>query len=214
MTQASGRQRMLEYLQQHVGEWVHNQDLRNYAGINDVPRNIRAFKQQGWQIEVDGQGNNRLLSLEQGPARGRREGISGKLRFEVLTASDYRCAYCGRGIEDGVKLVVDHVVPVNWGGANTFENLKAACQECNGGKQAWVSSLSSDKLKDIMSLGSVEQRIEALFDAFPNQDIPSTMIQLVSRNAFDWQRALRRVRGRTGKQINPLPSRRGYRYDK
>ncbi len=67
-------------------------------------------------------------------------------------------------------------------------------------------------MRDIFQQPTVERRIEAVFDHLPNQEVPSLLIQLVSANAFDWQRALRRVREQTGKRIAPLRSRRGYRY--
>jgi hypothetical protein len=69
-------------------------------------------------------------------------------------------------------------------------------------------------MQQILSQSTVEARIEALFEAFPNQDIPSALIQLVSKGALDWQRALRRVRERTGKEIQPVSGKRAYRYFK
>ena len=67
-------------------------------------------------------------------------------------------------------------------------------------------------MKEVMDKSTVEQRIETLFDKLPNQDIPSTMIQLVSKGSLDWQRALRRIRQRTGKKILPVQGRTAYRY--
>ena len=110
-----------------------------------------------------GDGYNRLNSTEQGQAKGKRTAISQKTRYLVFQKSQFRCRACGRGADDGVKLVV-------------------------------------------------ERRIEALFDCSPNQDIPSLPIQLVSGNALDWHRAPRRLRERTGKNIQPVQGRRAYRY--
>lgn len=36
--------------------------------------------------------------------------------------------------EDGVKLHVDHVVPVSRGGKSTMDNLQTLCEDCNCGK--------------------------------------------------------------------------------
>ena len=77
-----------------------------------------------------------------------------------------------------------------------------------------ANSTPSEIMKEVMSKSTVEQRIESLFDKFSNQDIPSTMIQLVSKGALDWQRALRRIRQRTGKKILPVKGRTAYRYTK
>ena len=137
--------------------------------------------------------------MEKGTARGTRKAVSERIRYQVLSRDNFRCKACGRGVEDGIKLTVDHVRPVDWGGTNELVNLLTLCDECNRGKKAWVDAVPSHTLKSVMEKPTVEQRIETLFEEFPNQDIPSTMIQLVSKGSLDWQRALRRIRQRTGK---------------
>jgi 5-methylcytosine-specific restriction endonuclease McrA len=64
----------------------------------------------------------------------KRPSISKRVRFRVFTRFGYRCVYCGHGVEDGAKLVLDHVIAVANGGSNDEENLVAACQPCNAGK--------------------------------------------------------------------------------
>jgi 5-methylcytosine-specific restriction endonuclease McrA len=212
MPRSSGKSRLLQYLIDHLGDTTHNQTLRDASGLDDVARSLRELRQEGWDITVVGDGNIRLESDTQGQARGRRGPISEKTRYQVLQAGSFRCRACGRGPTDGVKLVVDHVVPVDWGGSSDLSNLQSLCEQCNHGKQAWVSDLPGDAMRVVFEQPSVERRIEALFDALPNQDVPSLLIQLASRNALDWQRALRRIRQRTGKQIEPTNDRRSYRY--
>lgn len=212
MKKPSRKQQVLEYLKEHIGEWIHNQKLRNLSGLNDVPRTIRLLRQEGWKIDVRGDGYVMLTSLERGAARGERKAISEKVRYQVFSRDAFRCKACGRGADNGVKLTVDHVTPVDWGGTNEMSNLITLCEECNRGKKAWVNSVPSQVMKEIMDKPTVEQRIEVLFDKFPNQDIQSTMIQLVSKGALDWQRALRRIRQRTGKKILPVQGRTAYRY--
>ena len=214
----SGKSIILEYLKQHVGKWVSNADLRASAhtkGLmltNDVPRTIRLLRQEGWKIDIRGDGYVMLISLEKGVGRGERKAISEKIRYEVLSRDEFKCQACGRAASEGVKLQIDHKVPVDWGGTNDISNLVTLCDECNRGKKAWTDSVPSASLTTIMNQPSVEKRIEALFDSFPNQDIPSTMIQLVSKGSLDWQRALRKVREKTGKKILPTKDRRGYHY--
>lgn len=209
----SAKEKIIEYLKQHLNTWVHNQNLRKISGANDTPRMIRALRQEGWQIEVRGDGYNRLTSPEKSAPKGARRS-SRKLRYEVLHRDNYRCRACGRGAEDGVKLQIDHIIPVDWGGATELSNLQTLCEECNAGKKAWIIGYRADLLKHIISQPTVEARIEALFDAFPNEDVPSHLIQLVSKGALDWQRALRRIRQRTGKKIQPTAGKRAYRYFK
>lgn len=210
----SGKGQILKYLKAHIGKWVHNQELREVSGLNDAPRTIRLLKQEGWEIDVRGDGYVMLTSLERGAARGTRKAISERLRYEVFSRDDFRCQACGRGAKNGAKLTVDHVVPVDWGGTNDKSNLLTLCEECNRGKKAWVDSVPSQNMEEIMDKPTVGSRIEALFDKFPNQDIPSEIIRLVSGGALDWQRALRGVRQKTGKKILPLRGRNAYRHVK
>lgn len=61
--------------------------------------------------------------------------VSKHLRYEILRRDNYTCRYCGaRGPE--VPLTVDHVTPTALGGADTPDNLAAACEPCNTGKAA------------------------------------------------------------------------------
>lgn len=210
----SAKEKIIDYLKQHLNEWVHNQELRQVAGVNDTPRVIRALKQEGWQIEVRGDGQNRLTSLKRMAPRGVRKPINRKLRYAVLHRDNFRCQACGRGVDDNVKLEIDHIIPVDWGGETEISNLQTLCEECNSGKKAWVSQHSFEQMQDIMSKPTVESRIEALFDTFPNEDIPSETIRLVSKGSLDWQRALRRIRQTSGKEILPIEGKRGYHYFK
>jgi len=214
MRKPSGKQLIIDYFKEHLGEWIHNQKLRQISGLNDTPRVIRALRQEGWQIEVRGDGYSRLISLELKEPRGIRKSVSLKMRFEVFHRDNFTCQACGRSVKNGIKLVTDHIIPVAWGGETELSNLQSLCEECNAGKQAWISGRPSEIMRHILSKPTVEARIEALFDAFPNEDIPSQLIRVVSKGALDWQRALRRVRERTGKRILPVKGRKAYRYFK
>ena len=82
--------------------------------------------------------------------------------YEVFSRDSFRCKACGRGADDGVKLTVDHVVPVDWCGTSDISNLVALCEECNRGKKAWIDSVPSQSMKDIMYKQTIEQRIEEI----------------------------------------------------
>jgi 5-methylcytosine-specific restriction endonuclease McrA len=47
---------------------------------------------------------------------------------EILRRDGYRCQYCGR---ETSQLTIDHVVPRYRGGPHSWENLVAACPQCN-----------------------------------------------------------------------------------
>ena len=60
--------------------------------------------------------------------------ISLRLRYEVLERARRRCMGCLRGVQDGIRLHVDHIVPYSLGGRTELNNLQALCQDCNTGK--------------------------------------------------------------------------------
>jgi 5-methylcytosine-specific restriction endonuclease McrA len=72
----------------------------------------------------------RLASLVRRPPR-----IPGKLtRLEIFRRDHYTCQYCGKETR---HLTLDHVMPRYRGGQHTWENVVAACVNCNrkkGGK--------------------------------------------------------------------------------
>ncbi len=52
-------------------------------------------------------------------------------RKNILRRDGYKCQYCSRG---DVTLTIDHIVPKSKGGDDTWENLVAACVNCNNKK--------------------------------------------------------------------------------
>jgi 5-methylcytosine-specific restriction endonuclease McrA len=60
---------------------------------------------------------------------------------EILRRDGYRCQYCGQRTN---RLTIDHVIPRHRGGEYRWENLVAACPECNrlkGGRSPAETSL-------------------------------------------------------------------------
>jgi HNH endonuclease len=82
-----------------------------------------------------------------GPAkafhRKARYEISGLVQQRVWVADGLRCMYCGRAMGE-VQLTVDHLVPLELGGANDTSNYLSACRRCNKDKgseepRAWCA---------------------------------------------------------------------------
>lgn len=64
----------------------------------------------------------------------KRKSVSAKTRFEVFKRDAFKCQYCGKGVDAGAVLEVDHLTPVAEGGTNEIFNLVTACKDCNRGK--------------------------------------------------------------------------------
>lgn len=52
-------------------------------------------------------------------------------RKNIIKRDNHQCQYCGR---NGGPFTLDHVIPKNRGGEDTWENLVCACTECNNKK--------------------------------------------------------------------------------
>lgn len=60
----------------------------------------------------------------------RRRRIPGVVRRAVMERSDWKCVRCGSHRD----VLIDHVVPVVYGGSDDPENLQALCRGCNSKK--------------------------------------------------------------------------------
>ena len=77
--------------------------------------------------------------IRSGQIEYERSLMTATLRYEILKRDNFRCQICGSTAQDGVKLHIDHIVPVSKGGHTTADNLQVLCDRCNFGK--------SDKLE-------------------------------------------------------------------
>lgn len=70
------------------------------------------------------------------PELNRRRGWKA-VRYEILKAAGGRCALCGRGAPDGVRLELDHIKPKSTHPelAKAPDNLQVLCSDCNAGKK-------------------------------------------------------------------------------
>ena len=72
---------------------------------------------------------NRQYQIKQERSR-----LTDSLRYDVLRRDNFRCQICGSSANDGVKLHVDHIIPVSKGGKTIRSNLRTLCDRCNIGK--------------------------------------------------------------------------------
>lgn len=64
-----------------------------------------------------------------------RAAMTSSLRYDIMKRDGFRCQLCGSTVSDGVKLHVDHIVPVSKGGKTKPSNLRTLCDRCNFGKR-------------------------------------------------------------------------------
>ncbi len=60
--------------------------------------------------------------------------VSDSMRYDVFKRDNFRCVICGASSKHGVRLHVDHIIPIAKGGKSTMDNLQTLCERCNVGK--------------------------------------------------------------------------------
>jgi 5-methylcytosine-specific restriction endonuclease McrA len=82
------------------------------------------------------QGNNRYCSMKCKEAN--RNENKEQSYFQIFKRDSFKCIYCGKSsLEDGVKLVIDHVYPQSKGGKTTLFNCVTSCNSCNSSKNRY-----------------------------------------------------------------------------
>lgn len=205
MKKVSGTAVLKKYLEDHVGEEIPLDVLNEVcgnAGLHYWDRVIRLLQQnEGYDIENKRGEWYKLRSLEKKAVAAKRGYISKKLRFLVFERDNYTCQACGRTPkDDGVKLSPDHIIPVDWGGDTTLDNLQALCRECNEGKQAWVNGEDNEVMKLVSQQTNTEDRLRVYFEAHPNEEIGVDRLAVVGKTR-EWTRQLRRLKPDYGMNI-------------
>ncbi len=131
-------QLIMEYFKEHpmedishgpVVDWVTAEWLKDHSSPPRDPwRAIRKLHQEG-----------KIIKIKKGVYRYDPNLVSEtktwdfpqKVKEEILERDGYRCVVCGRGVDDGVELVVDHIKPKDKGGTNDIENGQTLCMEHN-----------------------------------------------------------------------------------
>ena len=135
---SSAKSKLREYFESHVGEEIDRDTLRSVSGnISDWPRALRQMRQEtGYDIVSTRTGYIMRSAEPKYPPRIRGN-ISLAMRAQVLRRDKSTCQMCGANPKNtpGVKLVIDHIIPVEHGGETTIDNLQTLCRECNAGKK-------------------------------------------------------------------------------
>lgn len=71
--------------------------------------------------------------------------MSDSLRYDVMMRDGFKCIICGATAADGVKLHVDHIIPISKGGLTEIDNLRTLCDRCNLGKSDKIEKKNSKK---------------------------------------------------------------------
>lgn len=190
---AGAKKRMLDYLLEHIGEEVDRETLRDIAVISDWARSLRLLRQEGYDLETTRNGYI-LHSGEPSGTGNVRETISPKLRYRILMRDNSICQRCGAKASDGVKLHVDHKIPVEFGGDNSESNLWTLCEPCNEGKKAYFQDLDTELIAEVLREKGARNRLIKLFSRNPGKEFDVTFLSIICAGNRDWTRVIREIR--------------------
>lgn len=119
-------------------------------------------------------------------------GVNIRVRAAVLGRAHGRCQMCGRTLaRHAVVLVVDHKIPVDWGGSNEEDNLWAICEGCYA--KTHLARRRRELWASVFEKPSATARVRALLTARTGEWVPATWIKAAAATA-DWSRVVRRLR--------------------
>ncbi len=197
MEKKSAKAKILELFQANANKWIPINDIQKVAQISEWARTIRFLKAEGWKIEKKGGGKTTeycLTSLEkkEGVVRGP---INPRTRAGILRRDGYRCVHCGKNPEeDNIKLEVDHIIPVAWGGKTEPKNLQSLCRKCNQGKKSYFSDFNDDDaVKDIIKAPSGTEKLLLIGAKLIDRPLTVDFIGTLA-GIRDWTRTIRSLR--------------------
>jgi 5-methylcytosine-specific restriction endonuclease McrA len=177
MRRPGSKERIRKFLLAHIGEVVTSIQIRDAVGtdVSEWARRVRELREQeGWPIITNNDSAKlkpgQYLLTEKPPKKTGvtiAQGISAKLRAEVLDRNGFTCQMCGLtpGEIDPatgrkVRLHVGHIKDKSLGGKDELANLRALCSTCNQG----AKNITGEKptriwlLSQIRRAGQDEQR--------------------------------------------------------
>lgn len=190
---AGAKRKMLDYLLDHIGEEVDRETLRDIAVISDWARALRSLRQEGYDLETTRNGYI-LHSGEPSETGNVRAPISPRLRYRILMRDNSICQRCGAKASDGVKLHVDHKIPVEFGGDNSESNLWTLCEPCNEGKKAFFEDLDTEFIADVLQERGAKNKLIRLFSCNPGKEFDVDFLAIICVGNRDWTRTIRDIR--------------------
>ena len=100
-----------------------NLQKQQCLSLNDIKTCIASMS----RTKLDRYTYSQLAFVERGE-------VSDSLRYDILHRDGFCCVICGASATQGVRLHIDHIVPIAKGGKSVPSNLRTLCERCNIGK--------------------------------------------------------------------------------
>ncbi|AFL80247.1 restriction endonuclease [Aequorivita sublithincola DSM 14238] len=194
----SARKNIYDYIKTHGIRKYAGDELRAVGAISEWARVLRQLRQDNI-IDFEYDSTTKVYDLKAintYTSTTLRSGLSSKDKYKIRNRDGHRCQSCGKGVNDGMKLHVDHKIPIDWGGSNLDDNLWTLCDDCNLAKKAFFKDDFDVKvMKLVFSESSGYQRLKVLFEQSPNVKFTPSVLQGIS-GIRDWTRTIRDIRNK------------------
>jgi len=206
--------KLLRYFLENVGREIPRKELEELCKDNGTEwaRSLRSLRDDGWVYEYNSSKNTYLFpySTPQNEPKDSRY-IPNDVKSLVMIRDNSTCQMCGKSVmQDHIKIHLDHIVPLEWGGTTTVDNLQCLCKDCNEGKKNWVASEDPSLMIELNKATSAKERLLIYFLHYPDKEISVEKLEVVAKTR-GWERALRYLRSENNMNIKALPPKKGVR---
>ncbi|MEV8630655.1 HNH endonuclease signature motif containing protein [Streptosporangium sp. NPDC051023] len=198
---------------QHAGQALGKVDANE-----QTDRRLRDLRKQFVVETVRRRSSNPVYLLRgRNPVAVDASPISSRMEAEVYAIMGAYCRMCGASPQDGIKLQVDHKIPLSWGGETVLENLQPLCTRHNHGKQAFFETLDAigAEIRYAASQPTVWHRIGELLKGLHahGRRTSAELVALVAGEGYggDPARRLRDLRKPLGWKIKARMHKEGHR---
>lgn len=205
------KSKILRYFKSHVGEQIPRDTLKELVdNVGSWERSLRTLRDDGYIVEYDRSTKCYCFPYAE-PQNDPKDDryISNKLKALVMIRDNSTCQMCGKTVKDDhIRVQIDHIVPLSWGGETVLENLQVLCSNCNEGKKNYVQGEDPDLMIEIGKATSTKERLRLYFEHYKNKPIEVDRLAVISKTR-EWTRSVRYVRSDYDMDIEYVPKNKG-----
>lgn len=127
-----------------IVDWVTVEYKKRTGKVfRDPDRQIRQLHQKGFLIKI----SKGIYKYDPEFIKTRElEDFTEEQKQQILKRDDFRCVICGKGLQDGIELQVDHIKPKDKGGKATIKNGQTLCAMHNFRKKNYKQTETGKKM--------------------------------------------------------------------
>ena len=127
-----------------IVDWSAKTYLKRTGEVfRDPDRQIRKCHQEGLLIKVA----KGVYKYDPDLVKSNTlEDFSPRQKKRILARDNYRCVICGKGLQDGIELQIDHIKPKDKGGKASISNGQTLCAAHNFRKKNYQQTETGKKM--------------------------------------------------------------------